>query len=45
MDGELAALEAQWRDAEEIAHISDTMFTLPSVEKKLEELRGRTPQT
>lgn len=44
MDGELAALEAQWRDAEEIAHISDTMFTLPSVEKRLEELRGDTAQ-
>jgi len=43
MDGELAALEAQWREAEEIAHISDTMFTLPSVEKRLEELRSGTP--
>lgn len=26
MQGELAALETAWRDAEEIAHIADTMF-------------------
>lgn len=45
LDGELAALEAQWREAEEIAHIADTMFTRPSVEQRLERLRGGTPQT
>jgi len=44
MNGELAALETQWREAEEIAHIADTMFTLPSVENRLEELRRGTPK-
>ena len=40
MDGELAALEAQWREAEEIAHIADALVVLPSVEARLEKLRG-----
>ena len=29
MQGELAALEAAWRDAEEIAAIADEMFVTP----------------
>ena len=37
MDGELAALETAWREAEEIANIADNMFVLPSVDAKLEE--------
>ena len=41
MDGELAALETAWREAEEIANIADNMFVLPSVDAKLEELRLR----
>jgi hypothetical protein len=46
MDGELAVLEAAWREAEEIAHIADTMFVPASVESKLAQLRrgsGPTP--
>ncbi len=39
MDGELAALEAAWREAEEIAQIADTMFVLPSIENRLQSLR------
>ena len=42
MDGELAVLEAAWREAEEIANIADNMFVLPSVEAQLEELRLRS---
>lgn len=42
MDGELAQLEAAWREAEEIASISDTMFVLPSVAAQFQELRQRT---
>ncbi len=41
MDGELAALETAWREAEEIANIADNMFVLPSVEAQLEEMRQR----
>ncbi len=39
MDGELAALEAAWREAEEIAHIADNLFVLPSIEARIDELR------
>ena len=39
MDGELAALETAWREAEEIASIADNMFVLPSVEAQLSEMR------
>ena len=44
MDGELAQLEAQWREAEEIARIADGLFVQPSVEAQLEEMRRRVPQ-
>jgi len=40
MDGELAMLTEAWREAEEIAQIADTLFVSPSVETKLEQLRG-----
>lgn len=38
-DGELAALEAAWREAEEIAHIADNLFIPPGIEARIEELR------
>ena len=41
MDGELAQLEAAWREAEEIASIADNLFVLPSVEAQVESLRRR----
>jgi hypothetical protein len=42
MDGELAQLEAAWREAEEIAKVADTMLVLPSVDARLDEMRLRT---
>jgi hypothetical protein len=41
MEGELAALEAAWREAEEIAQIADDMFTPAVIEARLAALRGR----
>jgi hypothetical protein len=41
MDGELAALESAWREAEEIAAIADDMFLPPSIGAWLREHRGR----
>jgi len=42
MQGELALLEAAWRDAEEIAAIADDMFLPKNVRTSLEGLRGKT---
>jgi hypothetical protein len=42
MAGELALLEAAWRDAEEIAAISDNMFLPAGVQSSLEKLRGQS---
>lgn len=39
MEGELAVLEAAWRDAEELAAISDALLTPASVEHQLSSLR------
>ena len=39
LDGELARLADEWKEAEEIAAIADDMFTTPSVD---EWMRGRT---
>jgi hypothetical protein len=39
LEGELAGLEERWREAEEIAAISDSMFVSPAVEARAEELR------
>ena len=39
LEGELAALEAEWRDAEEIARIADDMFLPPAVDERLRRLR------
>ena len=40
LEGELAALEAEWREAEEIARIADDMFLPPDVDQRLRRLRG-----
>ena len=39
MEGELAELEKEWRDAENIARISDSMFDTPALEGKLAALK------
>ena len=39
LEGELENLEQAWRDAEEIAAISDDMFVPTGVRAKLERLR------
>lgn len=41
LEGELAALEAMWKDAEEIAAISDNLLVPESVQRAWERLRGR----
>ena len=41
MEGELALLEAAWKQAEEVAKIADEMFLPESAAGKLEELRSR----
>ena len=41
MDGELAALERAWAEAEEIAKISDDMFLPSSMDDQLDKLRDR----
>ena len=43
MDGELAALEAQWRDAEEIANIADGLLVPPDIEQRLQAMKGQSP--
>ena len=42
MEGELALLEAAWRDAEEIAGIADNLLLPEQVTSSLEKLRGET---
>jgi hypothetical protein len=41
MEGELAALEERWREAEEIARIADSLLVTSEATAKLAELRGR----
>ena len=41
MAGELALLEAAWRDAEEIAAIADDMFLPENVKASMERLKGK----
>lgn len=41
LEGELALLELEWRDAEEIAGIADTLGVPESVERQLDELKLR----
>jgi hypothetical protein len=39
LEGELAILEAAWREAEEVARIADDMFTPRDTDARLEELK------
>lgn len=39
MQGELAELERRWKDAEEIAGISDSLLIAPSVDEAFEEMK------
>jgi hypothetical protein len=41
MDGELAALELAWAEAEQIAKIADDMFLPASIDDRLDKLRER----
>jgi hypothetical protein len=41
LEGELAALEAQWKDAEEIAAIADDLTMPQRFVQRLEQLRSR----
>ncbi|WP_310568525.1 hypothetical protein [Gemmatimonas sp.] len=41
MDGELAALELAWAEAEQIAKIADDMFLPASMDEQLDKLRDR----
>jgi len=43
MDGELAALETAWREAEEIAKISDDMFLPSSLTARLDAMKKAPP--
>jgi hypothetical protein len=42
MQGELKELESRWKDAEEIARISDEMFVRPEISQQLNELRAES---
>jgi hypothetical protein len=39
LEGELALLEAAWKEAEEVAQIADDMFLPESTTARLEELK------
>ena len=39
LEGELALLEAAWKEAEEVAQIADDMFLPTSTNARLEELK------
>jgi hypothetical protein len=43
MDGELAALERAWADAEGVARIADSLLVPPDVQHKLDDLRAHKP--
>lgn len=45
LEGELAVLEAAWREAEEIAAISDDMFLPTSVTESFAELKSRARES
>jgi hypothetical protein len=42
MEGELAELEARWREADAIAKIADSLTLPPEIERELEEIRQRS---
>lgn len=44
LEGELAALERAWREAEELAAIADDLAVPPSVERLLRRIRRATPE-
>lgn len=44
MEGELHTLEAAWREAEEIAAISDSLLLPSTVDQAFEEIKRRTPK-
>lgn len=41
MEGELATLEAAWREAEQIAKISDDMFLPADIDARIDDLKSR----
>ena len=41
LEGDLAALEAAWREAEEIAAIADTLLIPEGIQRRLQQWRGR----
>jgi hypothetical protein len=41
LEGELYLLEEAWKEAEEIAGISDNMFLPEDISKRLTEMKGR----
>ena len=44
LEGELALLEAAWRQAEEIASIADDLLTPPEIDRWIEEQRPDSPR-
>ena len=42
MEGELAELEARWREADALATVADSLLLPPEIEDELESLRRRT---
>ena len=45
MEGELGELERAWREAEEIAAISDDLLLPTGVQQKIERLHDASPET
>jgi hypothetical protein len=41
LEGDLAALETAWREAEEIAAIADTLLIPEGIQRRLQQWRGR----
>jgi hypothetical protein len=41
LEGDLAALEAAWREAEEIAAIADTLLIPEGIQRRLQQWRAR----
>jgi hypothetical protein len=41
LEGELSVLEDAWREAEEIAGISDNMFLPEDISRRLTEMKGK----
>lgn len=45
LEGELAELEQRWKEAEEVAAISDNLFVSPKIEERVADLRRETKQS